>query len=1052
MRIGFVLAELSTGSSLSMWPSVASMFPSDVDDTLVVFSGGRLNSPNPLESMRNSIYRFVNPDNLEGAIIWSSSLTGSAKSKDVMAAFKSMLSLPMVTIDGKTQEYPEIPDVRFDAYDGSRQIVEHCIRHHNATRIAYIRGPENHNSAQERFQAYLDALKSHGIHADKTLISDPMPWDAGDEAVRQLVEKRKKVPGKDFNYLLCASDLMLYKASLELMKHGYEIGQDLHVCGFNDSLESRLLKTPVTTVRLPYAGLGVSSVLSFKTVAEGKWCGDRVLPTRPMFRRSCGCGLDFTGERLSEELGIVEYITGHFPISANESRNIVNSVLKSPTESNLRHLLERLCQCGADVFEIFDILRILDNQIESDDNRHLKLREIASYLLPSVLDRNDSIRRYEERSIRRAFGALSNEMLEANKVSEIADILKSRSASLGFEQIHLVIQYDDMSYLVEKGQMFPGSLLVPEGKNKLLDSGTWVVAPLCTETESMGYLIMKPTVMNGQVCEDIRSTVSSAMRSVLLFEMTRRAKQAAENAEQARTNFFANVGENLRNPLTEISKIMSASDLDSDTKKAVIDRINGVNNMIDLALGTTGELELNRYIEDIDSILSSYDCYEKTMPLPYLLVDKSRIRQAIGSIVSSIESGALIQARIQRRGVRIDISDRTGKWQGPKDDPAVALARQIIILHEGVYSVGKESFSIILPFPTISGNTPAVWESGKKLAWIGKKPPFPVSDAEIEEGGGKKFTEKKRLPADAGAIYWDSGFRGYNALNGLLALSSNEVYRDMPVLCMDVPRSRTLEDALRASLEEKGKVILQIGQAPEELFRWIQEPEVISADMGNAVFMAKRHEPELVILALEDLEDSTQAAMKLISELRGLKRMSQTPIIISSEYLDFTIIEAIGGIPNIIAANTCILESEEFAMRVRAILSGSEPLATNTAVIVKKAQLYICSHATLPLSRWQIAEDVHVSEDYLTRVFKKELGLAPWDYLNRYRVWLAGTLLRNTGMSVYDVAEATGFQDQAYFCRVFKKIRGYSPSRLRSIKSRNCTKNSSINQKAAPIN
>ena len=205
-------------------------------------------------------------------------------------------------------------------------------------------------------------------------------------------------------------------------------------------------------------------------------------------------------------------------------------------------------------------------------------------------------------------------------------------------------------------------------------------------------------------------------------------------------------------------------------------------------------------------------------------------------------------------------------------------------------------------------------------------------------------------------------------------------------------------------------------------------------DIGNAVSMARRHDPELVIVALEDLEGRTPAVINLVSEIRSLKRMSQTPIIISSDYLDAMLIESIGGIPNVIAVNSCMLESEEFAMRVRSILGGSEPLATNTGAIVKRAQLYICSHATLPLSRWQIADEVHVSEDYLTRVFKKELGLSPWDYLNRYRVWLAGTLLRNTGMSVNDVAEATGFQDQAYFCRVFKKIRGYSPSRLRSIK------------------
>ena len=204
--------------------------------------------------------------------------------------------------------------------------------------------------------------------------------------------------------------------------------------------------------------------------------------------------------------------------------------------------------------------------------------------------------------------------------------------------------------------------------------------------------------------------------------------------------------------------------------------------------------------------------------------------------------------------------------------------------------------------------------------------------------------------------------------------------------------------------------------------------------------MAKRHEPELVIVSLEEAGSRIPELLALTGALRGQKRVSQTPVILCSDYLDEPLIDAVSGIPGVVVVNSCMLESEEFAMRVRAILGGAEILATNTGAIVKRAQGFICSHATLPVSRWQIADEVHVSEDYLTRIFKKELGLSPWDYLNRYRVWLACRLLRNTGSSVNEVAIATGFQDQAYFCRVFKKIRGYRPSRLRSIKKSEMSK------------
>ena len=1040
VRIGFVLAELSTGTASSLWPSVASMFPPEGDDTFVVFSGGRLNSSNPMEKMRNTIYRFVTPDNLDGAIIWGSSLTGNAKSIDVMETFRRMLPKPVVTIDGKTGAYPGIPDVRFDAYEGSRLITEHCVMEHGAKRIAYIRGPENHNSAQERFRAYLDVLKEHDIPADTSLISDPVPWEAGDRAMRQLLEKRGKLPGRDFDFVVCASDLMLYRASLELSSHGYEVGRDVFACGFNDSLDSRLLNVPVTTVRLPYAGLGVCSVMAFRSAAEGRRCEDKVLPTRPMIRCSCGCAAGVHRPVPADSAGVAEIISEVFPIPYDKALGMVDDVLKSPSEENLRTVLESLCRGGADVFEIFEILRFLDALNSSGDGRHERMRQLASYLLPSVLDRSDSIRRYEERSRRRAFGVFSNELLEASRVTEIAEVLKRNSASLGFEQIHVVVDFGDRSYLVGKDLEFSETALVPEGKGGILDSGTWIVAPLCTETESMGYLLMKPTSMNGQVCDDVRGAVSSALRSAMLFESTRKAQQAAENAEQARTTFFANVGENLRDPLSEIQEIVSASALDPDTKKSIIDRVSGANNIIDLALGATDGLELNRYVEDTAAILSAFDCYRGEMPLPHLLIDESRIRQAIGTIVSSIGSGARMTAGVQRRGVHIAINDECGQWEAPKDDAGISLARKIIILHNGTCSVGKGSVSVILPFPTLSGNNPSVWEEGKALAWIGSKPAFRIADAVLEEDSGQKFIEKKRLPADTGAVYWDSGFKGYDALNALMRLASNGTYRDLPVLCTGVPRTRTLEDALWASVEEKGKVILQVGPASGELLRWIQDPEVVSCDIGNAVQMARRHEPALVMVSLEEAGKMIPEILALAAAMRGLKQVSQTPVILCTDYLDEPLINAVSGIPSVIAVNSCILESEEFAMRVRAILGGSEILATNTGAIVKKAQGYICSHATLPVSRWQIADEVHVSEDYLTRIFKKELGLSPWDYLNRYRVWLACTLLKNTGMSVNEVAEATGFQDQAYFCRVFKKIRGYRPSRLRSIKKSELSK------------
>jgi len=64
-------------------------------------------------------------------------------------------------------------------------------------------------------------------------------------------------------------------------------------------------------------------------------------------------------------------------------------------------------------------------------------------------------------------------------------------------------------------------------------------------------------------------------------------------------------------------------------------------------------------------------------------------------------------------------------------------------------------------------------------------------------------------------------------------------------------------------------------------------------------------------------------------------------------------------------------------------------------------------------------------------VFNRELGLSPWDYLNRYRIYQAKELLRRTSDSIRAIARQVGFKDQAYFSRVFRKVTGVSPKAFR---------------------
>jgi transcriptional regulator GlxA family with amidase domain len=110
---------------------------------------------------------------------------------------------------------------------------------------------------------------------------------------------------------------------------------------------------------------------------------------------------------------------------------------------------------------------------------------------------------------------------------------------------------------------------------------------------------------------------------------------------------------------------------------------------------------------------------------------------------------------------------------------------------------------------------------------------------------------------------------------------------------------------------------------------------------------------------------------------------------------------------------------------------GTDSLPAHTSGLVKQAIAYLHQNYTRSISRWEIAEAVGVSEDYLSRVFNRELNISPWDYLNRYRVLRSKHLLLHTTDTIGVIARQVGFKDQAYFSRVFHKLMGESPQVFR---------------------
>ena len=98
---------------------------------------------------------------------------------------------------------------------------------------------------------------------------------------------------------------------------------------------------------------------------------------------------------------------------------------------------------------------------------------------------------------------------------------------------------------------------------------------------------------------------------------------------------------------------------------------------------------------------------------------------------------------------------------------------------------------------------------------------------------------------------------------------------------------------------------------------------------------------------------------------------------------------------------------------------------------VLKAAQFMKHHYSHPISVCSIAEKLHINAAYFSRVFTKEMGISPKQYLMTLRLDCAKELLKNSTISIGEVAYSSGFSDRLYFSKLFCKKTGMSPRQYR---------------------
>lgn len=131
-------------------------------------------------------------------------------------------------------------------------------------------------------------------------------------------------------------------------------------------------------------------------------------------------------------------------------------------------------------------------------------------------------------------------------------------------------------------------------------------------------------------------------------------------------------------------------------------------------------------------------------------------------------------------------------------------------------------------------------------------------------------------------------------------------------------------------------------------------------------------------------------------------------------------------------------EAFEYLYRVaeQVFILKEQSIEKKNEDVINHMKRYITEHLADDTSLHVLAEQVHFSQEYLLRIFKKQEGITILQYINDMKLDLAKQLLSGSEYSVKEIAEKLGFASQGYFGRFFRNKTGISPKAYRDGKIR----------------